>query len=135
MLSKEQKIKIIDYLESLCNKTRFSNKTLGILLRGLHTVTPINLLGGLLFCSFNIATLCCISLSLVIVLFILFDGCFLSMLEKRLCKDDDYTIVDPFLELFKMENTKENRKKVTINVIGTYTVLFFLIYFIKFFIL
>lgn len=133
MLSKEQKIKIIDFLELLCNKSCFSNKTLGIFLRGIHAVTPINFLFGLFFCSFEIATLCCISLVGVILLHILFNGCFLTMLENRLCKDN-YTIADPFLEIFKMENTKENRKKISINIITFYTILFFSIYYIKFFI-
>ena len=134
MLSKEQKIKIIDYLELLCNKSCFSNKTLGIFLRGIHAFTPINFLVGLFFCSFNVATFCCISLIGVILLYILFNGCFLTMLETRLCKDN-YTIADPFLEIFKMENTKENRKKISIIIINFYTILFFFIYYIKFFIL
>ena len=41
MLSKEQKTKIIDYLEKLCESSNVSKKTIGNTMRAYHTTFPL----------------------------------------------------------------------------------------------
>lgn len=131
MLNKEQKKIIIDYLEQKCINSRFSKKTLGYLLRSFHITTPFAFLFMLFFCSKTVVSVAAIHLLFVAILYFIFDGCFLSMLEHRIC-GDEFTIADPFLELFNMEINHENRIKITYYVIACYMVCFYIIYFLKF---
>jgi len=131
MLNKEQKKIIIDYLEQKCINSRFSKKTLGYLLRSFHITTPFAFLFMLFFCSKTVVSVAAIHLLFVAILYFIFDGCFLSMLEHRIC-GDEFTIADPFLELFNMEINHKNRIKITYYVIAIYMVCFYIIYFFKF---
>ena len=43
-------------------------------------------------------------------MFFVFDGCILTRLERRFSKKgDDFTMIDPFLILLRVEVTNENR--------------------------
>ncbi len=41
------------------------------------------------------------------------DGCILSRLEQKIM-NDDFTVIDPFLELIRVDITNENRKNYSI---------------------
>ena len=47
----------------------------------------------------------------VLVLFYCFNGCILTLLELKLCKDDNYTVIDIVLELFDIELNNKTRTK------------------------
>ena len=131
MLSKETRTAFIDFLERMCGHTRLSNKSLGCLMRAFHVATPFGLMFVVSLCSQGFATYAAVNLIMCLVVFFIFNGCFLSMLEYRLC-GDEFTIADPFLEIFQMEITNETRVQATYWVAGIYMVVFFSIYYFRF---
>jgi hypothetical protein len=53
------------------------------------------------------------------VSFILFKGCLLSKLENNI-DGEDITIIDPFLDFFRMEKTTKNRMTISIIIAFLY---------------
>jgi hypothetical protein len=72
-----------------------------------------------------------ILLVIIIVMFFIFDGCILSMIETRVC-NDDFTIADPFLEYYKWEKNTKNRFDITLIVASSYYVIIGIIYYLRF---
>jgi hypothetical protein len=75
-----------------------------------------------------------IALTVNIVIFILFNifnGCILTRLEKRFCKNN-FTVIDPFLEYLNLPVTFENRVKAskTSAIIGF--IFTAIVYFVRF---
>ena len=131
-LSREDRTKCIDGLEELCKNVPLSKKSLGILFRSFHVGTPTMMFIILLMAEQWLATLSAFCLFLVGLSFYRFNGCFLSMLENRLC-NDDFTIADPILELMHLDPTNENRLVGTYAVALTFIITFLTVYFIRFF--
>lgn len=131
MLNKEQRNDIINFLENLCSKTRMERKTVGYTLRSFHISAPYILFILLIFGSHFCVIIVFLNLFAVLTCFMVFGGCFLSALEHRLC-GDEFTIADPFLEIFNMEKTNANRLKVTYVIITNYTIIFCLVYYLRF---
>ena len=104
---------ILDKSEDLINKSNLSKKSVGILLRSFHFAISI-VVAILLFTGSNTVFKLAILFNIVVFLmFFIFDGCILSRLEMRFV-DDDFTVIDPFLELARIEVTNENRKKYSL---------------------
>lgn len=131
-LTKEEKKKVIDFLENSCRNTRFSPKTLGIMFRSFHYNTPIVCLYNVLFQNDYIVILTMFILFCAYISWIPFNGCFLSMLENRVCKDD-FNIADPFLELVNFEKNKKNRIYISYFMGGSYMIFIFLILFVRYY--
>jgi hypothetical protein len=113
LLSKETRNDIVNYIVQCCNNTRFSPNTIGIILRSFHMSAPI---GFLLLCALApkpIVFLTLFLLMIIFFLFFIFGGCFLSVVENRICKDD-FTIADPFLELIQAKKSNKNRYNVSL---------------------
>lgn len=125
-LTKEEKKKAIDYLESLCDKSVFSRKTLGILLRSFHYNFPPFCILCAIFANDIIVCVVIFLLFFAYGSWIPFNGCFLSMLENRIC-NDDFNAADPFLELLKVEKTKQHRINVSYLMGGLYLVFFIIL--------
>ena len=132
MLSKERKTEILDYLEGLCEKSRVSKKTLGYTLRSYHVSCPFILMIFLFYGSQLCVTLVALNLLIVFCCFFYCNGCILTMLEHRLC-GDEYTIADPFIEMFDIEIGNKNRMLISFFIAIGYFTLFFLIYYLRFY--
>lgn len=132
MLSKERKTEILDYLEGLCGKSRVSKKTLGYTLRSYHVSCPFILMIFLFYGSQLCVTLVAINLLIVFCCFFYCNGCILTMLEHRLC-GDEYTIADPFIEMFDIEIGSKNRMLISFFIAIGYFTLFFLVYYMRFY--
>ena len=132
MLGKEEKTKILDYLEKLCETSRVSKKTLGYTMRSYHISCPFILMIFLFYGSQFCVTFVAINLILVFCCFIYCNGCLLTMLEHRLC-GDEYTIADPFIELFGIEMNRKNRMYISIFIAIGYLTLLFIIYYFRFY--
>lgn len=100
---------ILNFAERIINKTNLSKKSIGVLLRSFHFAIPIIMTILLIIGSSEIFTIVIIFNIFVFILFFIFDGCILSRLEQKFT-DDDFTVIDPFLELINVETTNENRK-------------------------
>ena len=132
MLNREQKNKIIDYLEELCETSSISKKTLGNTIRSYHVSTPFVVLILLFYASQWCVTMAALSLIGVFILFFLTNGCLLTMLEHRLC-GDEFTIADPFIEKMGMELNSKNRVLISYFIAIGYFIFFFLVYFYRFY--
>ena len=64
-------------------------------------------------------------------MYIIFDGCALTMLEERLCKEQ-YTLVDPFIELSGREINYINRKSFTLWIMIPHLIIVLLIFYFRF---
>ena len=132
MLNREQKTKIIDYLEKLCETSPISKKTLGMTIRSYHVSLPFVILILLFYASQIVVSIAALSLMGVFSLFILTNGCLLTMLEHRLC-GDEFTIADPFIETLGIESTSQNRVKISYFIATGYFIFFFLVYWYRFY--
>ena len=130
-LSKDTKTKAIDYLELMCTHTGISNHSLGIILRSYHYSAPLIMIIFVIMGNKMLATITITYYLFLVLCWILFNGCFLSMLENRLC-DDNFNIVDPLLEFSSMQINYESRKLVSHYVGFCYTILIFGIYLLRF---
>ena len=114
-----------------CKQGRLSQKSIVTILRTLHMSIPIIFMFILLSASHVICILTILVVMCIIFMFYLFDGCWLSMLEQELY-NDDFTIIDPFLELFNIEVNNKNRKNISIINAFIYIITMCLLYYIRF---
>ena len=130
-ISKDIRNNIIDYFTTKCYTSIFSLKTLGIMMRSFHMSFPIYCL---LLCIFAPKPIVLFTILLVIIVFFMFfafNGCILSMIEKKVC-NDDFFITDPLLELLEWDKNKKNRFNITMIIGLLYYVMFGIIYYIRF---
>lgn len=130
-LSKEKRNNIIEKLTNDFKKSKFSDKSLGILIRSFHTSTPVSLLFLSLFAPRYVVNCIVAFLVAVFFLFFIFGGCFLTMVENKIC-NDDFTIADPFLELLELEKNSKNRFDISCIIGGSYYASVAIIYCIRF---
>ena len=105
---KDEGEQFINICETILRKSRISDKSVCVLLRTFHFTMPILTGAVLLFGSefwFNVIVVFNI---IVFIMFFLFHGCILSKIEHRFTTDD-FTVIDPFLEIINVELTNENR--------------------------
>jgi len=132
LISKEKRNKIVEQFKNKCDNSKLSNKSLGILMRSFHMSTPVFFLLIALFAPKKVVWIVFVLLVIILVMFITFDGCILSMIENKVC-NDDFTIADPFLEHLDWEKNTKNRFNVTLMVGLTYYVAIGIIYYIRFY--
>lgn len=123
--------KILTYLENTLRETGFLDEQIYSMLTLFHNsimiITTLMIVLGSKKMYF-------IALTVNIVIFILFNifnGCILTRLEKRFCKNN-FTVIDPFLEYFNLPVTFENRVKAskTSAIIGF--IFTAIVYFVRF---
>ena len=131
-INKEQKTKILDYLEEWCKTSKISPKTLGYTIRSYHVSCPFLVMILLFYGSQLAVTITAMNLFAVFIMFFMFNGCILSMLEHRLC-GDEYTIADPFIEYLDMDSTSKNRMLISYFIAVSYFMFFFLVYYFRFY--
>jgi len=99
---------LVHIVESYIRKTNLSDKSICVLLRTVHFSFPIVNGFILLFGPDSWFKLIIYFNIFVFFIFFIFDGCILSKLEHCFT-DDEFTVIDPFLELINVELTNENR--------------------------
>lgn len=131
-ISKENKTKLIDYLEKYCETFKMSKRTLGYTIRSYHICSPFILIIYLLYGPRWIIIVLGIILLSAFILYYLFNGCIITMLENRLC-GNEFTVADPFIDYFGLELNNKNRIIVTNYIYYTFILSFLLIYYYRFF--
>jgi len=101
---------ILNSIEEGCNELTLSNHTIGNLIRSMHGSLPIIFLTLISCGSFKVAIITNIIVFILLLSFVVFRGCILSKLEKKLCKTD-FIITDPLFEIMEIEINNENRFK------------------------
>ena len=131
MISKATKKKLIDGLVERLSSGRVSGKNVGLVIRAIHFIAPFAAMSTVINGTHIAVALQIVFMCLVLVAFVIMDGCIVSMIEHRLCKDD-ILVVDPFLELFGYEVTSSNRKNGTYVIGGTCIIGSILVYLFRF---
>jgi hypothetical protein len=129
----KQNLKLfLNKIADKCKQSRLSQKSIGIIIRTAHMCTPVNCVFLLLFAPKIWCTIIIYFLVTVMIMFYTFDCCFLSILEKELC-NDDFTILDPPLELLHLETNTQNRYFIS-NILGiTYMSFICFVYYVRFY--
>jgi hypothetical protein len=123
---------ILNSIEEGCNELTLSNKTIGNLIRSMHGSLPIIFLTLISCGSFKTAIITNIIVFILLISFVIFRGCILSKLEKKLCKED-FIITDPLFEIMEIEINNENRFKTLYYIGIPYILLINFIIYYRFF--
>lgn len=109
------------------NNGKLSKKSIGEMIRGIHFATPVNIIVLLCISPQYICNLIMLYMLCVLTSFTIFDGCFLTIIEQYYC-EDNFTIIDPSMELLNIEKTNRNRFLVSIPIAIIYIAITFIIY-------
>jgi hypothetical protein len=109
------------------NNGRLSKKSIGEMIRAIHFTAPINIIVLLCILPNYICNLIMIYMLFVLIFFIIFDGCFLTIIEQYYC-EDTFTIIDPPLELLQINKTNKNRFYISIPIAILYLTITLIIY-------
>ena len=135
---KNRKKKFIDKMEKWCNESKISNKNIGAWVRAYHFNAPMYIFFFVLYGPKWLANLGLFHLLIILIMFIYLRACWLSLLEKRICKDD-INIVDLWIEMFGykinyQDKCKLNyqRYKATYIIATIYLLILFYFYYKRF---
>jgi hypothetical protein len=125
---KDIREKLVNKCLSDLRKTKLPDYTLGFLIKSLHFHTPWYFLLLFILLPKPFALLATIPLIIAFLTFIYLQGCFLTIVEKKLLKDDDkINIIDPFIQIIGDETNKKNRYWYTLAISALYCVLVLLL--------
>ena len=129
MISKENKKKFYNWSVNLLKQFNLEDKTLGFAIKAAHYNIPAFLLLFMVYGSKILNILIITYLLIILFLFYLFDGCFLTKIEKEI-DGEDLTIIDPLLEFCGISKSRENRFNISIYIFFCYfSVILFIFYF------
>lgn len=121
------KKEIVKTIDSHLNKCGLDKKYIGNMIRGFHIASPICAFIIICFAPKILVWLTIFYLLLVIIFFVLFNGCVLSILESKYLKDE-FNIVDPFLCIMGAEVNNSNRMQISAVLMFFYLIGIFIIY-------
>lgn len=103
---------ILNQLENTLRDTGFLDEEIYSMLTLFHNSIMIITTLMIVFGSKKMYFMALTINIIIFLLFNLFNGCILTRLEKRFC-NDNFTVIDPFLEYFNFPVTFENRVKAS----------------------
>lgn len=111
----------IDILYNLTTYLPFEKKTLAIIIRSLHILLPYIFIIFLLHNKKKFKPIIGIIIIFALSGFILFGKCWVSLLEKKL-SNDQFNIMDPYIEIFHFEKNNKNRMVFTFILTAIYAI-------------
>ena len=130
-ISKVKRNEIVEKMKKYFQSGKLSDKSLGIMMRTFHISTPVSYLILSLLAPRYVVNIVAGLLLVIFLMFIVFGGCILSMVENKIC-NDDFTIADPFLELLEMEKTSKNRFNISLTIFTIFNIIIGIIYYLRF---
>lgn len=130
-ISKVKRNEIVDKIKTFFQSGKLSDKSLGIMMRTFHISTPVSYLILSVLAPRYVVNIVAALLLVIFLMFFVFGGCILSMVENKIC-NDDFTIADPFLELLELEKTSKNRFNISLTIFTIYNIIIGIIYYIRF---
>ena len=130
-ISKVKRNEIVEKMKTYFQSGKLSDKSLGIMMRTFHISTPVSYLILSLLAPRYVVNIVAGLLLVIFLMFFVFGGCILSMVENKIC-NDDFTIADPFLELLEMEKTSKNRFNISLTIFTIYNIIIAIIYYVRF---
>ena len=128
---KEFKTWLIDLAVYILKKSNMSDKTLGYTLRIGHSISPILSTLVIIFGPQIYALMTILGLYVAYIGFWIFSGCILHSIEYKL-DNLDITLMDPLIELCRMEITPTTRLSVAQIVAPVYLISISILYYIRF---
>lgn len=125
--------KVREFVDNVDVYTTMSKRSVGFLIRTFHATLPLM---TIIVCAMAPRLICIVNMawiSVMSMLFFVFDGCLLTKLESELC-GDNFTIIDPILELLCIDVTAPNRTFITRIGFLIYVLALPLIYYLRFFV-
>tara|TARA_B100001063_G_scaffold242526_1_gene271335 strand:- start:9772 stop:10272 length:501 start_codon:yes stop_codon:yes gene_type:complete len=125
---------IVNNIIQRIEKSKLPKKTVLFIIKSFHFQTPIHFISILIFMSSWLIMIFIIPLFIAFLLYIYFDGCFVTHLEYKLSKliqeenknnvnsidiknnTDNVNIIDPFLLLLNIEINEDNRYWYTLYI-------------------
>ena len=130
-ISKVKRNEIVEKMKTYFQSGKLTDKSLGIMMRTFHISTPVSYLILSVLAPRYVVNIVAALLLVIFLMFIVFGGCILSMVENKIC-NDDFTIADPFLELLEMEKTSKNRFNISLTIFTIFNIIIGIIYYIRF---
>ena len=130
-ISKVKRNEIVEKMKTYFQSGKLSDKSLGIMMRTFHISTPVSYLILSVLAPRYVVNIVAALLLVIFLMFFVFGGCILSMVENKIC-NDDFTIADPFLELLEMEKTSKNRFNISLTIFTIFNIIIGIIYYIRF---
>jgi|TARA_B110000046_G_scaffold105599_1_gene113004 hypothetical protein len=119
---------IVNFVIDICRLTELSDVTIGYIIKIAHFLAPWNILLMAIILPLKIAPIVLMPFFVASGLFILLKGCFLTIVEFKLCKND-FNIVDPYIRLFGQKPTENIRYIFTIcGMCTNFLILIFILY-------
>jgi hypothetical protein len=131
MISKESQNTMIQWCICQLRKLNLSDKTIALFIRTYHTSCPINCILIMFFASQLYNMLLLVFLIIIFIMFFVFEGCCLSKIEYAL-DNEDSTIIDPFLEMCKLELSNKNRMNISVLMAFLFLFFAFFIFYVRF---
>lgn len=132
LISKENKKQFYNWAVKLLKKINIEDKSLGFVIKAIHFNIPAFLMLFMIYGSKTLNILIITYLLSILALFYLFDGCFLTKIEKKI-DGDDLTIIDPLLEFCGIDKTHEKRFKISIYIFFTYFSIILFVFYLRFY--
>ena len=130
-ISKVKRNEIVEKMKTYFQSGKLSDKSLGIMMRTFHISTPVSYLILSVLAPRYVVNIVAVLLLVIFLMFFVFGGCILSMVENKIC-NDDFTIADPFLEYLEMEKNSKNRFNISLRIFTIYNIIIGIIYYIRF---
>ena len=128
---KKLRSKLVSKMINSIRDTGLSDDMTGFLLRTIHFHIPGYFLLLFLLLPIKYAPYALIPLLIPFIAFFYFQGCFLTIVEYKLCKND-LNIIDPYILAFSDDVTDDNRYKYTLGVSFVYFFIVFLILYFRY---
>lgn len=120
--SNKHRTLLIDFIIKILDMINIPNNIKAFLIKSIHFHAPFNGFIFMLLTKFRIAIIVHMAFIMCLILFVYFRGCFLTIIEYRLDKDNFINIADPYLYLNGMEISDENRYYIIMYIAIIYIV-------------
>ena len=111
----KQKKELVNYILNGIEKSKMPNNVWLLIIKSIHITTPGYCLIIFLLGSFELSMFFLTLLNITLLLFLYFNGCFLTTIENKLEKDS-VNIIDPYIYLMNDIPNKNNRFYYTLQL-------------------
>ena len=100
---------IVKIILTVLDKINLPNKIKAFIIKSMHMQAPINGFTLIVLSNFRVGICIYLVFVFVFILFFYFNGCFITIVEYKLDKENFINIADPYLYMTNSELTDENR--------------------------
>jgi hypothetical protein len=100
---------IVKVILNILDKINLPNKIKAFIIKSMHMQAPINGFTLIVLSNFRVGICIYLVFVFVFILFFYFNGCFITIVEYKLDKENFINIADPYLYMTNSELTDENR--------------------------